>query len=181
MQKKALKHIHMKKLSFDSFTKKIYIKASKEKLYWCWATKEGIESWFLRKAQYMGAEGHSRDSQEFIKAGDSYIWEWYNWDGREKGTILRTDSSGTIEFSFAGVSKVSVSLEDKEKAVLVTLTQYEIPTDEETKMNVYNGCSNGWTFWLANLKAYLEHGILLNEKEFDLTGELQAGHIYVNM
>ena len=56
-----------------------------------------------------------------------------------------------------------------------------MPTDEETKMNIYNGCSCGWTFWLANLKAYLEHGILLNETEFDLTDIPQAGHVYVNM
>jgi len=26
------------------------------------------------------------------------------------------------------------------------------------------GCSNGWTFWMANLKAYLEHGITLHAK-----------------
>ena len=27
---------------------------------------------------------------------------------------------------------------------------------------------NGWTFRLTNLKAYLEHGVLLNETEIDL-------------
>jgi len=27
------------------------------------------------------------------------------------------------------------------------------------------GCSQGWSFWMVNLKAWLEHGILLNEKE----------------
>ena len=64
---------------------------------------------------------------------------------------------------------------------MVTLKQYDMPTDEKTKLDIYNGCSCGWTFWLANLKAFLEHGILLNEKEFDLTDIPQAGHIYVNM
>jgi hypothetical protein len=24
------------------------------------------------------------------------------------------------------------------------------------------GCATGWTFWLANLKAWLEHGITLH-------------------
>ncbi|MEX0291445.1 MAG: SRPBCC domain-containing protein [Flavobacteriaceae bacterium] len=171
----------MEKLTFDSFSKKIYIKAPKEKLYWCWATAEGICSWFLSKAVYRSPEGNLRQAKEFIQAGDQYTWEWHNWDGQEQGKLLKADGHSYIEFSFAEVSKVSVYLEEKEKAVLLTLTQFEIPTDEDTKMNVYNGCSNGWTFWLTNLKAYLEHGILLNELEFDLRGEPLAGHVYVNM
>lgn len=171
----------MEKLSFDAFTKKIYIKAPMQKLYWCWATTAGICSWFLRKAVYTTEEGTTRGSEEFIQVGDNYTWEWHNWDGQEKGKLLQTDGRSFVEFSFAEVSKVSVSLEDKGNAVLLTLTQFEIPLDEESKMNIYNGCSNGWTFWLANLKAYLEHGILLNETEFDLTGEPNAGHVFVNM
>ena len=47
----------------------------------------------------------------------------------------------------------------------VVLTQYEIPTDEAAKKNFFYGCSLGWSFWLVNLKAYLEHGIVLDEKD----------------
>jgi len=171
----------METLNFNSFTKKIYIKASLEKLYWCWATKEGIESWFLKKAQYHCDNGNRHEPKENIKIGDSYIWEWHNWNGQEKGHVLQANGKDFVEFSFAEVSKVSVSLEDKKDAVLLTLKQYEIPTDDKSKLDIYNGCSNGWTFWLTNLKAYLEHGILLNEKEFDLTEIPQAGHVFVNM
>ena len=172
----------MEKLSFESFTKKIYIKADLSKIYWCWATKEGIESWFLRKAEYTTADGQLQNSGETIKAGDRYTWHWHNWEGQEAGTILQANGIDFIEFSFAGDSSmVSVALEGKGAAVLVTLKQYGMATDEKTKMEVYNGCSCGWTFWLANLKAYLEHGILLNETEFDLTEIPQAGHIFVNM
>lgn len=170
------------KLSFDRFVKKIYIKAPIKKLFWCWATKEGIETWFLRNACYTDNKGVERSPNDFIEVGDSYVWEWHNWEGQEKGAILKTNGKDYLEFSFAvDGCKVSVALEEKEGAVLLTLTQFDMPTDEKTKMNVYNGCSCGWTFWLANLKAYLEHGILLNEKEFDLTEIPEAGHIYVNM
>lgn len=87
-----------------------------------------------------------------------------------------------MEFSFGNdACKVSVHLEETNGTTLLTLRQYEMATDEETKMNLYNGCSCGWTFWLANLKAYLEHGILLNERDVDLTDIPQAGHIFVNM
>ena len=159
----------METLNFNSFTKKIYIKASLEKLYWCWATKEGIESWLLKKAQYHCGNGNRHEPKENIIIGDSYISEWHNWNGQEKGRALQANGEDFVEFSFAGMSKVSVSLEDKKDGVLLTLKQYEIPTDDKSKLDIYNGCSNGWTFWLTNLKAYVEHGILLNEKEFDLT------------
>lgn len=171
----------MEKLSFDTFTKKIHIKSSLEKLYKCWASKEGIESWFLRNAEFISSEGKTKNANEFIQVGDKYIWKWYNWNGQETGEILEANGTNYIQFSFAEVSKVSVTLEEKENAVLLTLKQFEIPLDEESKMNIYNGCSCGWTFWLANLKAYLEHGILLNEKEFDLTEEPNVGHVFVNM
>lgn len=171
----------MEKLSFDSFTKKIYIKAPLKKLYWCWATTEGISSWFLRKAKYKSKEGHTRISDELVQAGDSYVWEWHNWDGQEKGEILQANGVDFIELVFAEPSKVVVTLEDNGTAVLVTLKQYNIPTDEENMLNIHHGCSNGWSFWLANLKAYLEHGILLNETEFDLTKIPLAGYQFVNM
>ncbi len=171
----------MEKLTFESFTKKIYIKTTVEELYTLWATKSGIESWFLRSAEYTSAEGKNRDAKEFIQNGDQYVWKWHNWNGQEAGKILAANGTDYLEFSFAEVSKVSITFENKGDAALLTLKQFEIPTDEETKMNVYNGCSCGWTFWLANLKAYLEHGILLNEREFDLTDIEDAGHIYVNM
>ncbi|MEM7382260.1 MAG: hypothetical protein AAF361_13830, partial [Bacteroidota bacterium] len=61
----------MEKLSFDSFTKNIYIKTSMEKMYWCWGTSEGICSWFLRKADYITAEGRLREAKELIHAGDT--------------------------------------------------------------------------------------------------------------
>ncbi|WP_343488410.1 SRPBCC domain-containing protein [Allomuricauda sp. d1] len=172
----------MTALTFDSFIKKIYIKAPMDKLYWCWATKEGIETWFLRQATYTDKNGSQHAENDKIQAEDTYVWEWHNWDGQEKGTILKANGTDFLEFSFAGdVCKVSVTLEENKDAVLLTLRQFDMPTDEETKMNIYNGCSCGWTFWLANLKAYLEHGILLNETEFDLTDIPQAGHIFVNM
>lgn len=171
----------METLRFDSFTKKIYIKAPIEKLYWCWATKEGLESWLLRKASFADGNGEPRNATERIQAGDSYVWEWHNWNGQEEGIVLQANGTNFLEIIFATPSKVSVTLEDNGKAVLVTLRQYEIPTDEKSMLDIHHGCSNGWSFWLANLKAYLEHGILLNETEFDLTDIPLAGHQFVNM
>lgn len=170
----------MKKLTWNSFTKKIHIKSSLEKLYWCWATEKGICSWFLKKAEYKQG-GKIITSQEFIKANDSYTWMWHNWDGKEEGKILEVKENEFIRFSFAGSCEVLVRFEQKGPVVLVSLSQTEIPQDEKSKLEIFYGCSNGWTFWLANLKAYLEHGILLNETDIDLRGFDLAGYEFVNM
>ena len=57
-----------------------------------------------------------------------------------------------------------MKLMEKEGSTEVTLVQDNIPTDEESRMNLFVGCITGWTFWLTNLKAYLEHGITLHAK-----------------
>ena len=170
----------MSKLSFDQFTKKIYIRAPLNQLYDLWGTPGGITSWFLKAATYTSGQGKERATNEKFAPGDSYAWRWHNWDGMEKGLVLQANGKDFLEFTFEQ-SMVSITLEKQEKATLLTLRQYDIPTDDESKLNIHHGCSNGWTFWLANLKAYVEHGILLNETEFDLTNIPQAGFEFVNM
>jgi len=170
----------MKDLSWDNFSKKIHINTTVEKLYWCWATQEGITSWFLRDAEYI-RNGHRIAAEDFIKSGDNYVWQWHNWDGKEQGNILEANGVDKLVLSFADSCKLIITLEPREDSVLLTLTQSEIPLDEKSKLQIFYGCSNGWTFWLANLKAYLEHGILLNETKIDLRGFDLAGYEFVNM
>jgi uncharacterized protein YndB with AHSA1/START domain len=167
--------------SFKSFTKKIFIHTTPERLYSCWATEKGICEWFLKKAAFSTPDGKKRDAGQYVEPNDRYVWEWYNWDGEETGRILETNAPDHLVFSFAGSSRVAVDLEKKGEKVLLTLRQYDIPLDEESKLNIHVGCSNGWTFWLANLKAYLEYGILLHETEEDLRSYEHAAMIFVNM
>jgi uncharacterized protein YndB with AHSA1/START domain len=171
----------MAKPTFDTFTKKIFLRTTPERVYSCWATEKGLCEWFLRKATYFSPDGIKRDPGKFVASGDEYVWEWYNWDGQERGRVLEANGHDHLLFSFAGLSKVSVDLERKGEKVLLTLRQFEIPTDDISKLNIHVGCSNGWTFWLANLKAYLEHGIVLHETEEDLRNFENAGMIFVNM
>ncbi|WP_435138081.1 SRPBCC family protein [Formosa sp. A9] len=170
----------MTSLSWQSFTKKIFIKASLEQLFWCWTTEAGITAWFLKDAKFLRADSKLSPSST-IKKGDSYVWQWHNWDGKEEGRILDVQNNTSVSFSFAGSCEVTVSLEQHDTAILVTLTQTKIPNDDKSKLEIFYGCSNGWTFWLANLKAYLEHGIVLNETEIDLRPYPLSGFEFVNM
>lgn len=167
-------------IDWTSFTKKIYIKTHIDKVYALWATAEGICSWFLKSASY------TRNSKtlvptEFVKAGDVYAWEWYNWPIKEKGSVLEANDKDKIVFSFAGDCQVVVSLVQKGDLVLVSLTQQHIPADEKNKYQVFYGCSNGWAFWLTNLKAYLEHGILLNATDIAIATDNLDCYEFINM
>ncbi len=170
----------MKKLNWDSFTKKIHIHTPIDRLYDSWSTEQGICSWFLSGAEFI-RNGERIANDQLIKVNDEYTWFWHNWDGKECGKILDTKHNEYVKFSFAGACEVLVTLEQKEDAVLLSLTQSKIPQDEKSKLEIFYGCSNGWTFWLANLKAFMEHGILLNETKIDLKGFDLAGYEFVNM
>ncbi len=169
----------MTELSFDQFTKKIYIKASLEKLYWCWATEEGLTSWFLREATFH--RGNTKiEYGAYANEGDTFIWKWHNWDGQEDGKVVQANGKDFIQYTFAD-GLVDIHLEQKNDIAIISLKQHQIPTDEDNKLKIHVGCSNGWSFWLTNLKAYLEHGILLNETEIDLRDNDLNGWIFVNM
>ena len=171
----------MEGLSFSEFTKRIYIRTRPERIYASWGTPNGICQWFLREAQYRDGQGNLRNGEDPIQAGDRYLWKWHNWDFAEEGVVTRANGTDELEFSFAGVSHVRIPLEPGRKAVLLNLVQYGIPTDEESKLQIHYGCSNGWTFWLANLKAYLEYGVLLHETDLDLGQYPLAGFEFVNI
>lgn len=170
----------MEKLQWHTFEKKIYIKSTLKKIYNLWATEQGITSWFLSASKFKDTNGTFRKNTELVQVGDTYTWHWHNWDGKAEGEILKANGKDYIEFSFEG-SKVSIKLEKKHHNVIVILTQFEIPEDDESKMRIHFGCSNGWTFWLTNLKAYLEYGILLNETEINLQENQLSGYVFVNM
>lgn len=170
----------MEELQWNSFEKKIYIHSTLERLYHLWATEQGITSWFLRAAEFRRPTGERRKQSEFIRKGDTYAWFWHNWDGKAEGEITQANGKDLIEFSFED-SMVSVHLESKGDVVIVTLKQFDIPEDDESKLKIHFGCSNGWTFWLTNLKAFVEHGILLNETGIDLKDNDLAGWVFVNM
>ena len=92
------------------------------------------------------------------------IWKWNNWDVEEIGEIREANGKDRISFTFGKGGIVHVELKDSKGGTEVILTQENIPSDEKSKMDFYVGCSTGWTFWLANLKAWMENGVLLQAK-----------------
>jgi len=54
------------------------------------------------------------------------------------------------------------------------LTQENIPEDNNPASNLLVGCVEGWTFYLANLKSYLQGGIDLRNKNVNIQGVINS-------
>src|SRR5471030_671702 len=107
-------------------------------LYEAWATTEGLEKWFLRKANFYTIPRRTREPEEFIMKEDTYEWYWYGYDDTtlEKGEILEANGTDFIKFSFAGENIVTVNITSRNGVSLVELTQENIPIEEDPSKNL---------------------------------------------
>ena len=103
-----------------------------------------------------------------IKEGQSYDWQWFLYPVTESGKVTKANGSDFLQFTFAGDCLVDVSFEPFKNGTIVTLTQKNIPTDGENKVNVRLGCDKGWSFYLVNLKSVYEGGLDLRNKDPEL-------------
>lgn len=92
------------------------------------------------------------------------------WQDLEKGVITKANGLDLIEFSFADTCFVRVQFSKLMGYTIVELTQSNIPTDDESKVNVRLGCDTGWSFYLVNLKSVYEGGLDLRNKTSELLG-----------
>jgi hypothetical protein len=166
----------MSEFNWSSFVTRIAVHATVEKLYWCWATREGIEYWFLRMSEYKKPDGVQRAGDEAVQTGDTYRWRWHGWSDEttEAGTILDCNGRDFFKFSFGKAGNCAVSIKNENNYTVVELRQTEIPDDDAGKHNWYVGCKTGWTFYLANLKSLLEGGIDLRNRDESLQNVINA-------
>ncbi len=146
------------------FTKRITVDSTTRAIYNAWTIPEELEKWFLSKAFFTTSNEQVRTPAERSTTGDSYEWEWYGYsDGSpETGTVIEANGHDRFSFTFADESIVEVAILSEEGEKLVELTQKNITPDES--LHIYIGCSEGWIFYLANLKSYLEGGIDLRNR-----------------
>lgn len=164
--------------SFDwsSFTVRVNVSAPGKSLYDAWATRDGMEHWFLRVSEYKAATGSLRAGRERAEKGDHYRWLWHGWpdDTVEHGTILDCNGLDMFRFSFGKAGNCTVSIKKEEGETIVELKQEDIPTDETGRHYWHVGCKGGWTFYLANLKSLYEGGIDLRNKNERLTNMINS-------
>ena len=162
--------------NWKTFTKRIIINAEKENIYYSWATQAGLESWFLRVAEFTKPDGTLRNRDEFAQQEDKYKWLWFGYDDSiaEEKEILEANDNDMLRFSFSGGCIVTVSLKEEAGETICELVQ-QMPMDNESEQRYfYIECGKGWTFYMANLKSILEGGIDLRNKNVAIQNVINA-------
>src|SRR5262245_54234286 len=97
-------------------------------IYNAWATRNGIESWFLRESIYTRENGEERRKDEPAEKGDKYSWLWHGYpdDTVEKGSILEANGHDHFKFTFSGGCIVTVDVVKEQNENICSLVQ-EMP------------------------------------------------------
>ena len=167
----------MSSFHWSRFTVRINIKSNSiEQLYRAWATKAGIEFWFLRMSEYSDQNGNLRSDDEPVQKGDTYRWRWFGYSDEvtETGEILECNGTDFFKFRFGPAGVCSVTIKEEQGETFVELVQEQIPTDEKGQDYYHVGCKTGWTFHFTNMKSIFEGGIDLRNKREDITGVINS-------
>jgi uncharacterized protein YndB with AHSA1/START domain len=159
----------MKDFDWTSFTKRIAVKADLADIYDAWTRSGDVERWFLEKAEFYTNKNELLASNDQVNKGCSYKWYWYLFPDPMPGIIKEANGKNFIQFTFEGESLVDINLTEQNGYTIIELKHHNIPTDDNSKKYVRLGCSNGWAFYLTNLKSVYEGGIDLRNKDENLT------------
>jgi hypothetical protein len=149
---------------WTSFTLKIPINHDTDKIFSYFIKPEKLEIFFLENADFLSKNNASRDKESNIEKGDTYTWKWYGSSIMATGEVMSNNFVDECSFSFFNCL-VAVKVFQQASVSIVELIQSNIPTDEESKVNLHIGCTRGWTFYLTNLKSILEGGIDLRNRD----------------
>lgn len=154
------------KFDWSRFTIKTPIKSDVKTIFDAWTTQSGLESWFLRLAEFHNPMGQLRKTDETIHVLDTYKWLWHGYPDNvvEKGEILENNGKNHLRFTFGKAGIVSINITEGQGKSIIELTQEDIPHYNTTEENYHVGCKTGWTFYLANLNSILQGGIDLRNK-----------------
>ncbi len=162
--------------NWKQFTKRIPIKTSAKAIYDAWTTQQGLESWFLRLAQFTKADGSLRSKTNHIEKGDAYKWLWFGYDDTavEEKEILSANGWDQLQFSFSGGCIVTVTIKQEEGETICELVQTMPMEDINEQQHFFIDCGNGWGFYMANLKSVLEGGLDLRNRNVNLKEVVNA-------
>ncbi len=158
----------MENFNWKAFTKKIAVKADLKTIYHAWTKSEELERWFLEKVMFYDNDKTPFPANDTVELGLNYEWLWFLYEEPMLGKITEANGKDFLQFTFEGECLVDVRLEEKGEFTIVTLIHHNIPENDWSKQFVRLGCSNGWTFYLTNLKSVYEGGIDLRNRNADL-------------
>lgn len=158
----------MENFDWTSFTKKIAIKARLSDIYNAWTKSNELEKWFLEKATFFNSQEDTISKYINATPNVSYEWLWFLYPDPMKGLVKAANGKDFLQFTFEGECLVDVKLTEANAYTIVELRHHNIPTDDQSRQFIRLGCSNGWAFYLTNLKSVYEGGIDLRNRDKNL-------------
>src|SRR2546423_8195313 len=101
----------------SKFCKRISIRASPEQVFEAWNSTEGLESWFLRRAEFKKPDGSVRKRNEPIEKDDTYHWLWYGYGDEvfEKRKVLDSNGKDNLSIVFTADCVVTVHVKTEQE------------------------------------------------------------------
>ena len=136
-----------KPYDWSQFTLRIVVAAPVSRVFEAWTKDRIVSKWFTEKTKIGPTKGGVVHFE--WAAGDK-------WDT----TVTAISKNRYFQFPFGTKGEqVKVSFKKAGKGTICEIHQFGMKTGAQDKAVMHLGCTQGWTFFLANLKAYLEHGI----------------------
>ena len=135
------------KHDWSQFKLQILINKPVSKVFEAWTNDKLVSKWFTEKTVI-----------EPRKNGRLYF-EWVAGDKMEAKVIsISKNRSFTFPFGNKG-ERVTVRFKKAGRGCVCEVHQYNMKTGSDSKWYMHKGCAQGWTFFMTNLKVYLEKGI----------------------
>ena len=133
---------------WSQFGETIFISRPPSDVFRAWTDAEELARWLAPRCDVEPRE-----------SGLMHLgWDEYD----EVDRVLAIDPDRQLVTTWGGAEspvRVAVTLTPERNGTLCQLHQYGMDPDDSTRFTLFAGCKAGWTFYLTNLKAYLEHGI----------------------
>jgi uncharacterized protein YndB with AHSA1/START domain len=165
----------MNEFNYDwtQFTREIFVQADLPTVFQAWAKPGEITKWFIATANVTTVDNQLRSPDDIMQVGDQYHWRWHQ-DLQTSGTILDVVENERLQFTFGDRTPgsdekviVTVTFKALDDTTSIVLKQENLPDDERSHVHWHMGCNMGWSFFMTNLKALLEHGVDLRELDSD--------------
>jgi len=164
MEKELATNFRNEKSSYfdwSRFQSEIFIGRPVSIVYRAWALPSEMQRWFIEVCEAMTRDYKAKGKDEFLQNGDQF--KWFFDEKTESGVILEVKTDEKICFTISGASrfsvKVTVLFNAVEGGTHVELIQENMPCSEQDRINWHLDSKVAWTFFLTNLKAYLEHNV----------------------
>jgi uncharacterized protein YndB with AHSA1/START domain len=153
---------------WSKFQSEIFIGRHLSVVYRAWALPSEIQKWFIEVCEVSSRDNKPRGRDEFVQSGDQFRWHFD--EKQESGVFLEVSTDSRIAFTISGASRLSVKVtvlfQAVEGGTQILLSQENMPYSEEDRINWHLDSKVAWTFFLANLKAYLEHNVDLRVTKY---------------